>query len=120
MTPIGYLLDEHTPAYWVSAVRRVDATIRILRVGNTGAPPRGTADPGLLKYCEANKLLLVTCDRRTMYGHIADHVADGNVFHGMILVEGPITTEEVVNDLVLLYATSFAEDLIDTVMTLPL
>jgi hypothetical protein len=120
VTPVGYLLDEHTPTYWVAAVRRVDPGIRILRVGMPGAPPLRTPDPGLLRYCETNKLLLVTCDRRTMFDHIAEHTAVGNVFYGMLKVEGPITTEELVGDLALIHAVHSAEDFIDTVMPLPL
>lgn len=120
MTPVGYLLDEHTPTYWVSAVRRADSAIRIVRVGMPGAPSLRTQDTGLLRYCEENKLVLVTCDRRTMFDHIAEHTAAGNVFYGMLQVEGPITTEEVVNDLALIYATETAEGFIDVVMTLPL
>jgi hypothetical protein len=120
VTPVGYLLDEHTPTYWVAAVRRKDPAIRILRVGTPGAPPLRTPDTGLLRYCESNKLLLITCDRRSIFDHIAEHAAAGNVFYGTLRVEGPITTEELVDDLALIHAVHTAEDFIDTVMPLPL
>lgn len=120
MTPLGYLLDEHTPLYWVAAVRRADPRIRITRVGRSDAPPRGTTDPDLLLRCEADTMVLVTCDRRSMYDHIAVHTDAGRVFRGMLLVNGPITTPELIGDLQLIFESYGADDFIDTVMTLPL
>lgn len=120
MTPVGYLLDGHTPKWWVTAVRRADPSVRIARLGSAGTPPLATPDPELLTYCEANKLVLVSCDRRSLYGHVAAHTAAGRAFYGLVLVEGPITTEEVVDDLRLIYEAHTAEDLIDAVLTIPL
>ncbi len=73
-----------------------------------------------MRFCELNELVLVTCDRRTMYDHIADHIAAGYVFYGMLLIDGPITTEEIVTDLVLFQATYSVDDFIDTIMTIPI
>jgi hypothetical protein len=74
----------------------------------------------LLRYCEENKLLLVTCDRRTMFDHIAEHTGSGNVFYGLLRVEAPVTTQELVSDLALIHVVHSAEDFIDIVMPLPL
>lgn len=120
MTAVGYLLDEHTPKWWVTAVRRAEPAVRIIRVGTSGAPPVRTPDPVLLEYCEAYVLVLVTCDRRTMFDHVAAHTAAGRVFRGMLIVDGPVTTEKLVNDLLLIHASYTADEMIDTVMTLPL
>lgn len=120
MTAVGYLLDEHTPRWWVTAVRRANSAVRIIRVGALGAPPLQTPDPVLLEYCEANGLVLVTCDRRTMFDHIAAHAAAGRVFRGMLIVGGPVTTEELVDDLLLIHASYTADEMIDTVYELPL
>jgi hypothetical protein len=120
VTAVGYLLDNHTPTWWVTAVQRADPTIRMERVGSPGSPPQTAPDPALLRYCETNKLVLVTCDRRTMFDHIAAHTDAGGTFFGMLRVPGPITTEELVFDLQSIHANYTAEDMIDTVMTLPL
>ncbi|HEY3787424.1 MAG TPA: hypothetical protein VGL71_01160 [Urbifossiella sp.] len=120
MTPVGYLLDEHTPTYWAAEAQREEPSIEIMRVGTSGAPPYGTPDQDLLLFCEAAKLILVTCDRRSMYTHIANHLAGGGVFQGMLAIGRSVTTEQIVNDLVLIHAIHHAEDFIDTVMTLPL
>lgn len=120
MTPLGYLLDEHTPTYWATEVRREEPAVEIVRVGTHGAPGYGTPDRDLLLFCEAAQLILVTCDRRSMYAHIAEHVANGGLFYGMLIVGRPVTTKEIVDNLVLLHLTHYAEDFIDTVMTLPL
>ena len=55
-----------------------------------------------------------------MYDHIAAHTVAGHMFYGMIRVQGPITTEQVVDDLRLIHATYTAEDLIDVVQTIPI
>ncbi|MBX9626432.1 MAG: hypothetical protein K2X82_21710 [Gemmataceae bacterium] len=120
MTPIGYLTDEHTPTWWPDEVRRVAPAVRIVRVGQPGAPARGTLDPEVLLFCEANKLIWVTADRNTLYGHLADHTAAGHEFWGVMTLGEPITTEELVTDLILVYETHSAEDYIGVVQALPL
>ena len=102
--------------YWVTAVQGANANIRIQRVGSAGSPPFSTRDSGLLRFCELNELVLVTCDRRTMY----DHIVAEHVFYGMLLIVGPITTEEIVTDLVLMQSTYSVDDFIGTTMTIPM
>lgn len=38
----------------------------------------------------------------------------------MLIVDGPVTTEELVDDLLLIHASYTADEMIDTVHTLPL
>ncbi len=104
----------------MKAVHRANPKIRIQRVGSVGTPPFSTRDPGLLRFCELNELVLVTCDRRMMYVHIADHIAEGYIFYCMLLIDGRVTTQEIVTDLVLHQATYTVDDFIDTIMTIPM
>lgn len=69
---IRYLLDEHfNPAYRSQLVRREpELVVRI--ISDLDAPSKGTLDPEILIWCETNEFILVTNNRKSMPGHLAD------------------------------------------------
>lgn len=69
---IRFVLDENLSPAIVSAVQRYNPAIEITHVGHEDAPPLGTLDPDILRYCEAEQRALVTDNRKTMPQHIAD------------------------------------------------
>jgi hypothetical protein len=63
---IRYLLDENVnPVLRVELLKRAAGMI-IWKVGDPGAPSRGTADPDILLWCEKNSFILVTNNRKSM------------------------------------------------------
>jgi hypothetical protein len=74
---VRFLLDENLSREIAHALLRHNSEIDIKRVGDEGAPPLGTLDPDILRYCEAEQRALVTDNRRTMPVHIADHLRAG-------------------------------------------
>ena len=58
-----YLLDEHVdPVFW-RALKRREPEMVVWRIGRPAAPVKGTLDPAILLWCEANNFVLVTNKR---------------------------------------------------------
>jgi hypothetical protein len=86
------LLDEHVPRYFRNQLRRRDPAPTVWRIGDEGAPSKGTLDPALLEWCEVHDFLLVTNNRSSMPVHLADHLAAGRHVPGILVLnlEAPI------------------------------
>jgi hypothetical protein len=92
----------------------------ILCIGEAGAPPKGTLDPDLLLASEALGRTLVTGDRRSMPDYIRDHYHAGHRTAGVLLLRNGGTWNEYLDDLVLIWATMTAEELVDFSTYIPI
>lgn len=119
MSRLRLLLDENVPAAIELALRRRIAGVEVLLVGEPGAPPKGTPDPGLLKLCERAGLALVTLDRRTMPDHFAAHLAAGDHSPGVFVIRRNAVLSAAIDDLVLILEVTDAEEWIDRLEYLP-
>src|SRR5947209_2547647 len=72
------LCDEDTPRGLEAAICHLEPAMDVLRVGDLGAPPRGTLDPDLLLAAEQMGRLLVSRDKKTMPRHLIRHFASGH------------------------------------------
>lgn len=110
---IRFLLDENLTLDVMKAVKRHESAIDILRIGMPGAPPRGTLDPEILRYCEVEGRVLVTDNRKSMPGHIADHCNAGHHHAGVLEVRPGASIGVLAYDLYMFWAASEAEEWID-------
>jgi len=83
---IRYLIDENLPPALRDGLLRRNEQIDVLRVGDPSAPAFGTKDAPLLLWCEYERTILVTDDRKTMSGHVANHYALGHMHWGIFRV----------------------------------
>jgi hypothetical protein len=87
---IQFLLDEDLRGQLWKACQTHNEeshlTIDVLRVGDAGAPPRGTKDPELLLWIEAHDRILVSRDKSTMPQHLKDHWDAGHSVLGVLLL----------------------------------
>src|SRR4051812_30886257 len=97
-----YLIDENLPPWWPMALMRALPGFRVWHVGQPGAPPRGTLDPEILIWCEAHGYLLLTNNRASMPGHLADHLGAGRHVPGILVVSGDWSIAELANELQLI------------------
>ncbi|MHC5732352.1 MAG: DUF5615 family PIN-like protein, partial [Nostoc sp.] len=99
---IRYLLDEHlNPAYRSQLVRRnPDLVVRI--IGDLDVPPKGTSDPDILIWCEINEFILVTNNRKSMPGHLADHLAIGRHIPGILTIDADQSIGQTVEELMII------------------
>lgn len=110
---VRFLLDEHLPKGLVKSVKAYDSAIDILRVGFEGAPPFGTKDPGLLAYCEIERRVLVTDDRKTMPVHAAHHLTSGRHHWGVFIIDRGLSIGDMAFQLAMFWGASEADEWID-------
>lgn len=97
--PLRYLIDEQMPVALSRAIQRHNAagvhSIDAVRVGDPPDLPRGTADPDILIWAEREGRILVSLDRNTLPGHLADHLQAGHHSPGIWLVRNRVTVGQI-------------------------
>ncbi|MBP1466272.1 DUF5615 family PIN-like protein [Candidatus Chloroploca sp. M-50] len=83
---IRYLLDENLSPRVKLTILRHYPELDVLRVGDEDAPALGTLDPDMLDWLDVYQRVLVTDNRKSIPGHIADHFAAGKHHWGIFLV----------------------------------
>lgn len=120
MSRIRFLLDENVERALATALQRRLPEAAVWMAGDPGAPPRGTLDPDVLLWCEANAFCLLTNNRSTMPGHLRDHLAAGRHVPGIFVLSPAMSLGAIVNELELLWAASEVEEYRDLLLYLPL
>ena len=110
---LRFLLDENASRAHLQAIRQLDPGIDVLRVGDASAPARGTLDPEILLYCDAEQRALRTRNRESMPVHIADHLAQGRHHWGVFRLRSGYGHGEYAAAIHLLWSASDAEEWID-------
>lgn len=110
--PLVFLFDENLGSELQGMVIRHNRVqpayaMNALQVGDGAAPPKGTTDSELLVWCQENNRLLVTWDKRSMPGHLADHLASGRHSPGVFLVRPIVKISELV---IFLATVAYASD----------
>ncbi|MGH2516721.1 MAG: DUF5615 family PIN-like protein, partial [Ktedonobacterales bacterium] len=116
---IRFLLDENLSQRILKSLNQRDAAIDVLQVGGDTAPPKGTLDPEILLYCEAEHRMLVTDNRRSMPNHEADHFAAGRRHWGILTTSRDVSIGELTFQLQLFWEASEAEEWIDRTVYIP-
>src|ERR1051326_1451124 len=102
MSQLCFLIDENTPDFLVNVLRAAEPGMDVVKVGEPGAPPRGTLDPELLIAAEVAGRCFITLDRRSMPGHLADHFAAGHHTCGVILLRGGLPVGQYAQEILLI------------------
>ena len=118
--PFCYLLDEHMPPAYQVQLLRQEPSLVVWRIGTPGAPPRGTLDPEILLWCEANNFILVTNNRKSMPVHLADHLAAGRHIPGILTVDIIRDMARNLDDLLLAALAAEPDEYADRIVYLPL
>lgn len=119
MSMVRYLLDEHVPQLFRPALLRREPAIEVWIVGTAGAPPKGTLDPDLLRWCETYEFILVTNNRRSMPRHLLDHLAAGRHVPGILILSQNMSVGETVEELALIWGASQEGEYQDRIAYLP-
>jgi|CXWL01.1.fsa_nt_gi hypothetical protein len=117
---ISFLLDEHLPLLLKALLERKDATLDVLRVGDSGAPALGAEDPHILDYLEQSGRTLITRNRATMGRHAEAHLVKGGHFNGVFRIRPDTTANQLADEMYLLWSASEAEEWRDVIAWLPL
>jgi hypothetical protein len=121
MSAPAYLLDQNMDPAIAASLLQMEPSIGVQFVGQRDAPPFGTHDAELLNYAESNSFILVTFDKKTMPNHIADHLKSSRHTSGVfIFANSRLPPGRIAEELLLIWATSTAEEWIDQTLYLPL
>jgi len=110
---LRYLVDENLSPRIIATIRRYYPDLDVLRVGDVGAPAEGMLDPDLLRWLEAHQRTLVTDNRKSMPGHIADHLATEGHHWGIFMVRKNIPLRPLADALYVYWDVTEAEQWID-------
>ena len=119
MSALKYLLDEHVDPRLQKALRRQAPELVVWCLGDAGAPALQTLDADILNWCEANAFVLVTNNRASMPVHLQDHLAGGQHVPGIFILNPDLTMGETIDELLLIWSASEAEEYADRLSYLP-
>lgn len=105
---------------WRKSLLRRDPSVIVCRVGDPGAPPFQSPDPLILEWCEANNFILVTNNRVSMPGHLADHLAAGRHVPGILVILGGPQAGPIMDELVVIAGASLPDEYQDQLLYLPM
>lgn len=117
---LKYLMDENVDIAYATQMRRQRPDLVIRAIGEPGIPPKQTPDPEILIWCEEHEFILVTNNRKSMPGHLADHMAEGRHIPGIFILDPNCSIGQNINELILIADSSFENEYQDQIIHLPL
>jgi hypothetical protein len=100
---IRYLLDENIDPKLRTQLIRHAPDLVVWRIGDPGAPKRGTPDPNILLWCEANGFMMVTGNRQSMPVHLQAYLAAGHHVPGILIAHPDMTIGAILDQLLLIW-----------------
>jgi hypothetical protein len=116
---VRFLLDENVSPRLKTALLRLEPAVDVLRVGDPGAPSRGTTDPDILRYLEVSGRMLLTSNRKSVPAHIEAHWAGGGHLWGVLWVRPGTPIGRLAQELHLVWEASEAEEWVDRLDWVP-
>jgi hypothetical protein len=119
-----FVLDEHLRGggLW-QAIQQHNALgvdpLDMARVGDPPDLPLGTLDPDPLLWCEGRGRLLVSQDKNSLPGHLAQHLYAGRHSPGVLLIRAGTTVPQVLAALVLIAHAGDPLDYQDRIERIP-
>lgn len=120
MSEIRYLLDENVDPILRQELLRLEPTLTVWQVGMLGSPKLGTPDPEILIWCEENEFILVTNNRKSMSGHLQQHLAKNRHATGIFTLSENMNLGETIEELLLIASASSAEEYRNLILYLPI
>ncbi|NEP58992.1 MAG: hypothetical protein F6K31_18550 [Symploca sp. SIO2G7] len=117
---IKYLIDENLPPSYTEQLLRCQPDLTVLSIGDEDAPSKGTLDPEILLWCEANEFILVTNNRSSMPVHLTEHLAEGHHILGILVLRDTASMGEILEDLVLIFLAADESEYQDLISYIPL
>lgn len=114
---VRYQADADLNQTIVTGVLRQEPTIDFQTAFATGL--NGVKDPEVLAIAARQSRILVSHDRKTMPSEFAEFITS-NQSSGVIIVSRKLPVEVVIEELLLIWAASSAEEWIDRIAKLPL
>jgi hypothetical protein len=121
--PLRFLLDENQRGpLWHAVVRHNQAGVYpldVVRVGDPPDLPLASFDPDILLWGEREQRILVSFDKATLAGHLANHLQAGHHSPGIFMLRRGSRLAEVVGHLALVAHASDAWEWQDRIEFIP-
>ena len=121
--PLRFVLDENQRGLlWRAVVRHNQAGVYpldVVRVGDSPDLPLGSIDADILLWSEREERILVSFDKTTLAGHLANHLQAGHHCPGVFMLRRGSRLSQVVDHLALVAFASDAWEWQDRVEFIP-
>jgi hypothetical protein len=121
--PLRFVLDENQRGLlWRAVVRHNQAGVyplEVVRVGDSPDLPLGAVDSDILLWSEGEDRILVTFDKTTLAGHLANHLQAGHHSPGIFMLRRGSRLSQVVAHLALAAHASDAWEWKDRIEFIP-
>jgi predicted nuclease of predicted toxin-antitoxin system len=114
---VRYQADADLNQAIVTGVLRRESTIDFQTAFNAGL--KGVKDPEVLAIAAKQGRILVSHDRKTMPSEFAEFIAN-NQSAGVLIVSRKLAIEVVIEELLVIWSASSAEEWVDRIAKLPL
>ncbi len=119
MNIIRYLLDENVAHAVRNRLLFYEPDMIVLCIGDETAPVLGTPDPLILDWIESNGYMLVSRNRRTIPVHLQEHIIQGKEIPGIFLIRSKATIAQIIDDLLMIWQASEADEYRNQIRYLP-
>lgn len=116
---ISYLIDENLSPLYKRQLLKNNPDLRVFEIGEFGAPPKGTLDPEILRWCEENRCILVTDNRKSMPHHLREHLVEKHHIPGIITLNTNMSIGETIDVLLVIAGAGTLTDYQDRIVYLP-
>lgn len=117
---VRFLLDENVDPLFRNALQSRQPGMVVWKVGDPGAPIRGTLDPEILEWCEENSFVLITYNRKSIPRHLRDHLDKGRHIPGIIELNPDISIGDTIEELILIWEVYKIDECRDSILYMPL
>lgn len=117
---VRFLLDENVDPLFRNALQSRQPSMVVWKVGDPGAPIRGTLDPEILEWCEENSFVLITYNRKSIPRHLRDHLTRGRHIPGIIELNPDISIGDTIEELILIWEVYGIDECRDSIIYMPL
>jgi hypothetical protein len=121
--PLRFALDENQRGLlWRAIVRHNQIGLHVMdavRVGDLPDLPLGSTDTQILRWCEREDRILVSADKTTIAGHLANHLQAGGHCPGIFMLRRGCQLPVVVEHLALVAHASDAWEWLDRIEFIP-
>jgi hypothetical protein len=94
--------------------------LKVWVIGDPNAPPKGTPDSDILCWCEENRFILVTNNRKTMPVHLAEHLAAGRHVAGIFILNDDMNMGQIMEELMIVAEAALSDEYQDRISFMPL
>jgi hypothetical protein len=115
---VRFLTDENVDVVIVQGLRLRRSQIDIITAVQAGI--LGLPDPSVLAYAAEHDRILVSHDKRTMPGHFATFLMEGNQSPGVMLISRRLTIGQAIEALLLIWEASNQGEWRNLIAHLPL